>query len=55
MSQSFRLYRQDARVATRQLLAHKGEATVRYFISKINSAKTEAQVCMVMTEVRHAI
>lgn len=56
MSQCFREYRKDARVATRQLLAHKKDETlVQSFIDRINATTNDRQVSMIMTEVRNAI
>ena len=55
MSQSFKKYRSDARIVTRQLLDHKGSKVVTSFISRINAAKTEAEVSQVMVDVRRAI
>jgi hypothetical protein len=55
MSQSFKTYRADARIATRQLLDHKGNEVVASFIARINAAKTEAEVSRIMVDVRRAI
>jgi len=56
MSQCFKEYRKDARVATRQLLAHKKDANlVQSFIDRINATTNDRQVSMIMAEVRSII
>ena len=55
MSQSFRNYRKNARIATRQLLAHHGKDFINYYVGKINATTNETQVSMVLAEVRKAI
>ena len=55
MATSFKKYRRDCFGVIRELLAHRGKATVDYYVLCAKNTKTEAQLSRLMTEVRNEI
>ena len=55
MSQSFKLYRRNARTVTRQLLIQQPNEVVAEFIQRINASINEAQVSIVLADVRQLL
>ena len=55
MSSELKSSRAFARKAIRELLNHKGKATVSYYVNKVNLSVSEREISRILADVRQEI